>query len=118
MTAIFQLHPTSRRSRPPLDELTRRDRIETLQRMATQAERDGVRILVDRRTGQHVALEPMASAYCQHVDITGCTCRHFGVWGRCGHHALFLSQTGNIPDLDPDPDFTVLVGDVIAQVPA
>ncbi len=34
MTAIFQLRPTSRRSRPPLDELTRRDRIETLQRMA------------------------------------------------------------------------------------
>ncbi len=116
MTAIFQLRPTSRRSRPSLDELTRRDRIETLQRMATQAERDGVRILLDRRTGQHVALEPMASAYCQHVDITGCTCRHFGIWGRCGHHALFLSQTGNIPD--PDPGVTVLVGDVIAQVPA
>ncbi len=116
MTAIFQLRPAARRSRPALDELTRRDRIETLQRMATQAERAGVRILVDRRTGQHVALEPVASAYCVLVDITGCTCRHFGVWGRCGHHALFLSQTGNIPG--PDPDVTVIVGDVIAPVPA
>ncbi len=114
MTAIFQLHPTARGSGPSLDELTLRDRIETLQRMASQAERDGVRILLDRRTGQHVALDATAEAYCSMVDITGCTCRYFGVWGRCGHHALFLSQTGNIPD----SDVLVIVGDVIAQVPA
>ncbi len=114
MTAIFHLSPTVRRSRLALDALTRRDRIETLQRMATQAEHDGVRILLDQQTGQHVALEPVASPYCQLVDITGCTCGYFGVWGRCRHHALFLSQTGNIPD----PDVLVIVGNVIAQVPA
>lgn len=110
MTAIFMLTAPVTRSQALLDELTRRDRIETLQRLATQAERDGVRILVDRRTGQHVAVEPVASPYCQHVDIAGCTCRHFSVWRRCGHWALFLAETGNIPDAN----VTVLVGDVIA----
>ena len=116
MTALLHLLPPARarRSRPDLDAITRRDRIETLQRMADQAERDGVRILLDRRTGQHVALDANADAYCSLVDITGCSCRHFGLWHRCGHWAPFLSQTGNIPD----PDITVLVGDVIPEVTA
>jgi hypothetical protein len=114
--AGFRLTPTAP-THDRLAELTRRDRIDVLQRLATQAERDGVRILVDRRTGQHVALDAGDTPYCSLVDITGCSCRYFGVWHRCGHYALFLSQTGNIPDPD-DPGITVIVGDVIEEVSA
>ncbi len=44
-------------------------------RRASQAEREGVRILVDARTGQHVATSASNPGGCYHVTPTGCTCR-------------------------------------------
>lgn len=69
-------------------------------RRAAQAEREGVRILVDHRTGQHVATSASDASRCYHVTPSGCTCRGFTYWGRCKHHSLLLAELGRIPDGD------------------
>ncbi len=77
-------------------------RVEDLHRLANQAERKGVRLLVDHRTGQHVATSASDPTRCYHVDPErGCTCKGYGAWGRCQHHSLLLSELGLIPDVEP-----------------
>ncbi len=84
-------------------------RVEDLHRLADQAERKGVRLLVDHRTGQHVATSASDPTRCYHVDAErGCTCRGYAAWHRCMHHSLLLSELGLIPDVDP-----VVVADVV-----
>lgn len=75
-----------------------RQTAEDHQRRAAQAEREGVRILVDHRTGQHVATSASDASRCYHVTLAGCTCRGFTFWGRCKHHSLLLAELGRIPD--------------------
>ncbi len=76
-------------------------RAEDLHRLAGQAEQKGVRILVDHRTGAHVATSASDPTRCYHVDAErGCTCKGYGAWGRCQHHSLLLSELGLIPDVD------------------
>ncbi len=83
-------------------------RAEDLHRLANQGERKGVKILVDPRTGQHVATSASDPTRCYHVDVErGCTCPGYAAWQRCQHHALLLSQLGLIPD--PDPVVTAVV---------
>ncbi len=92
-------------------------RVEDLLRLANQAEAKGVRILVDPRTGQHVATSASDPTRCYHVDVeNGCTCRGYAVWQRCQHHALLLAELGLIPDPDPDPVVTEVV--VLDEQPA
>jgi len=67
---------------------------------AVQAEREGVRILVDARTGQHVATSASNPAGCYHVTPNGCTCRGWTFRGRCKHHSVLLAELGRIPDGD------------------
>ncbi len=87
---------------------------EDLHRLADQAERKGVRLLVDHRTGQHVATSASDPTRCYHVDPErGCTCKGFTYWGRCTHHSLLLAELGLIPDIDP-----VVVDMVIVEAPA
>ena len=62
----------------------------------------GVKILVERATGQHVATDPAAPSVAFFVDVRGCSCKYFGVWGRCGHHALLLAELGLIEDTGED----------------
>ncbi len=77
-------------------------RVEDLRRLADKGEKAGVRILVDHRTGQHVATSASDPTRCYQVDAErGCTCKGFTYWGRCSHHALLLSELGLIPDVDP-----------------
>ncbi len=77
-------------------------RAEDLLRLADQGERKGVKILVDPRTGQHVATSASDPTRCYHVDVErGCACKGYGTWGRCQHHSLLLSQLGRIPDSEP-----------------
>ncbi len=75
---------------------------EDLARLADQAERKGIRILVDHRTGQHVATSASDPTRCYQVDAErGCTCRGYQTWRRCQHFALLLSELGQLPDVDP-----------------
>ncbi|MDP9411256.1 MAG: hypothetical protein M3P70_12305 [Actinomycetota bacterium] len=73
-----------------------------------------MRILVDPRTGQHVATSASNPTHCYHVDADrGCTCKGYGTWGRCQHHSLLLSELGLIPDVEP------VVSDVVVlEAPA
>ena len=79
----------------------RTQRAEDLARLASHAERAGVRILVDHRIGQHVATDPADPSRCYHVAPDLCSCRRFGILGRCEHHALLLAQLGEVPDVEP-----------------
>jgi hypothetical protein len=71
-------------------------------RRTAQAEREGVRILVDHRTGQHVATSASDASRCYHVTPAGCTCKGWTFLGRCKHHSLLLAELGRIPDLEPE----------------
>jgi hypothetical protein len=84
-------------------------RAEDLSRLADQAARAGVAILVDHRREQHIAVDPATRGAAYLVDAAGCTCRRFRLLGRCGHHALLLSELGRIPDPDPVASFAVTV---------
>ncbi len=89
-------------------------RVEDLHRLADQAKCKGVRILVDHRTGQHVATSASDPTTCYHVDVErGCTCKGFTAWQRCQHHALLLAELGRLPELDP-----VVTEVVIIEQPA
>lgn len=60
-------------------------------------------MLVDHRTGQHVATSATDPSRCYHVDVErGCTCKGFSTWGRCQHFALLLAELGRLPELEPD----------------
>jgi hypothetical protein len=70
-------------------------RIEDLQRLARKAEDAGVRVLVDYRTGQHVATSSTDASACYLVSVEkGCSCKGFATWGRCCHHSLLLAECG------------------------
>ncbi len=72
-------------------------RSEDLARLADQAERRGVRILLTA-DGEHLATSATNPTLLHRVDERGCDCRGFFYWHRCTHHALLLSQLGLIPD--------------------
>jgi hypothetical protein len=75
---------------------------EDLRRLADQADRKGVHLLVDHRTGQHVATSASDPTRCYLVDAErGCSCKGYGAWGRCQHHSLLLAELGLIPDVEP-----------------
>lgn len=80
-------------------------------RRAAQAEREGVRVLVDHRTGQHVATSASDASRCYHVTPVGCTCRGFTYWNRCKHHTLLLAELGGIPDPDAAPSLVAGLSD-------
>lgn len=74
-------------------------RAEVQRRLADRAEAAGIELLVlDPRTGEHVATDPEHPARVFRVDIAGCACRRFQIWSRCGHHALLLAELGWIAD--------------------
>jgi len=80
-------------------------RVEDLARLADQGERNGVRILVDHRTGQHVATSASDPTRCYVVSVErGCSCKGWAVWNRCQHHSLLLAELGRVPDGDPEPE--------------
>ncbi len=76
-------------------------RLEDLHRLAAKAEKGGSRILHVDGTSNHVATSAR-SPTCYAVTVTGCTCKGFQAWGRCGHWALLLSELGQLPDLEQD----------------
>ncbi len=75
-------------------------RSEDLARLADQAERRGVRILLTS-DGQHFATSASNPTTLHRVSRQGCDCRGFTYWGRCTHHSLLLAELGLIPDPEP-----------------
>ncbi len=88
-------------------------RSEDLARLAVQAERRGVRILLTS-DGSHFATSASNPTSLHRVSEHGCDCKGFAYWGRCSHHSLLLSQLGLIPD--PEPVVTEVV--VLDERPA
>ncbi len=87
-----------------IDRQIARQNADDLHRLAAQAERAGVRILVDHTTGAHIATSATDATACYTVSAGGgCTCRGFTFWNRCSHHSLLLAQLGLLPDQDPPP---------------
>lgn len=99
-----------------------RQTAEDHQRRAVQAERKGVRILADHRTGQHVATSASDASRCYHVAPDGCTCKGWAFLGRCKHHSLLMAELGRIPDATPslvaglsDADLVALKADAMRR---
>jgi hypothetical protein len=87
-----------------IDEKIAHQHADDMRRLATQAERSGVRILLERTSGQHVATSATDPTAFYAVSVKGgCSCRGYQYWGRCQHHSLLLAQLGLIPDQDPPP---------------
>ncbi len=87
-----------------IDRHITRQNAEDLHRLAAQAERAGVRILIDHSTGAHIATSATDATACYTVSVDGgCTCRGYTYWSRCQHHSLLLAQLGLLPDQDPPP---------------
>ncbi len=92
-------------------------RAEDLARLCRKAEAQGVRILVDHRTGQHVATSASDPTRCYHVDVDGCTCRGFAHWGRCKHHSLLLAELGQLEPEPPTPAAPAVIVLHVAETP-
>ncbi|MDP9354400.1 MAG: hypothetical protein M3R02_03815 [Chloroflexota bacterium] len=76
-------------------------RSEDLARLADQAERRGIRILLTA-DGEHFATSSSNPTTLHRVSERGCDCRGFSYWMRCSHHSLLLAQLGALPDVEPD----------------
>ncbi len=74
-----------------------------LWRLAEQAERNGIRILVEPISGEHFATSSTKPNVLYRLTHLSCTCRGFMTWQRCSHHSLLLAQLGWLPDPEPDP---------------
>ncbi len=73
-----------------------------LWRLADEAERRGIRILVEPISGEHFATSSTKSNTLYRLTHLSCTCRGFMTWQRCTHHSLLLAQLGWLPDPEPD----------------
>jgi hypothetical protein len=74
-----------------------------LWRLAAEAERRRIRILVEPISGEHFATSASDPGILYRVTGFSCTCKGFLHWQRCTHHAALLSQIGWLPDPEPDP---------------
>jgi hypothetical protein len=70
---------------------------EAMHRLVKIAESGGVRIVITRKTERHIAIE-LRSPWAYEVSRQGCECARFGIFGRCEHHALLLTEMGEIED--------------------
>ncbi len=75
-------------------------RAEDLHRLADQAERRGIRILLTA-DGEHFATSTSNPTSLHRVSEQSCDCKGFAYWGRCQHHSLLLAELGRLPDLEP-----------------
>ena len=74
-----------------------------LWRLAEEAERRGIQILVEPISGEHFATSGSKANILYRLTGFSCTCKGFQHWQRCTHHSLLLAQLGWLPDPEPDP---------------
>lgn len=72
--------------------------------LAEEAEKRGIRILVEPISGEHFATSASQENILYRLTHYSCTCKGFVHWQRCTHHSLLLAQLGWLPDPEPDPD--------------
>ncbi len=83
-----------------VEERISRQHAENLRRLANKAEASSVRILRIAGTSDHVATSS-THPVCYAVSVEGgCSCKGYGTWHRCMHHALLLAELGLIPDVE------------------
>lgn len=91
-----------------------RFKAEEQKRLVSTAESAGVRIVVTRKTERHIAIDPL-SPWAYEVTREGCSCRQFGIYGKCPHHALLLAELGELEDPEeigwPDDGPTPMAAD-------
>ncbi len=73
-------------------------------RLAEEAERRGIRILIEPISGEHFATSSTQDNVLYRLTHYSCTCKGFLHWQRCTHHSLLLAQLGWLPDPEPEPD--------------
>jgi len=73
-------------------------------RLAEEAERRGIRILIEPISGEHYATSATDPTTLYRVTGFSCTCKGFLTWQRCTHYSLLLAHLGWLPDPEPDPD--------------
>ncbi|MDP9357832.1 MAG: hypothetical protein M3R02_21600 [Chloroflexota bacterium] len=73
-------------------------------RLAEEAEKRGITILVEPISGEHFATSGSKVNTLYRLTHYSCTCKGFMVWQRCSHHSLLLAQLGWLPDPEPEPD--------------
>ncbi len=86
-------------------------------RLAEQAERNGIRILVEPISQDHFATSATDPTIVYRVTGLSCSCKGFMTWQRCQHHALLLAELGWLPDPEPDPAPTTPARPVPRPVP-
>lgn len=72
-------------------------------RLADEAERRGIRILVEPISNEHFATSATNVTKLYRLTHLSCTCKGFMTWQRCTHHSLLLAHLGWLPDIDPEP---------------
>jgi hypothetical protein len=76
-----------------------------LLRLAEEAKRRGIQILVEHGTTAHFATSHRNPDVIYRVTAHSCTCDGFLAWGRCTHLAALHAEKGWLPpDDDDDPD--------------
>ncbi len=73
-------------------------------RLAEEAERRGIRILVEPISNEHFATSASKANTLYRLTHYSCTCKGFLTWQRCTHHSLLLAQLGWLPDPEQEPD--------------
>ncbi len=74
-----------------------------LSMLAREAKRRGVRILIERVSGEHFATDERDPDYIFRVTSVSCTCHSFIRYQRCLHLAALCGEKGWPDDDDPDP---------------
>ncbi len=75
-----------------------------LWRLASEAERRGIRILVEPISGEHFATSGSNTNILYRLTHYSCSCKGYMRWQRCSHHSFLLAQLGWLPDPEPEPD--------------
>jgi len=80
------------------------DTVLDLWRLADEAVKRRISILVEPISGDHFATSASSDTLLHRVTAYSCSCRGFTRWGRCTHHALLLASKGWLTEPDPQPD--------------
>ena len=77
---------------------------QALHRLAAQAHRLGVKLIINHVTNAHFCTSASRPGALHKVTLYSCDCTGFVRHGRCMHLALVLEHYHSLPPIEPDPD--------------